>query len=85
MRNPPHILNKKTRIRIIIIGTTPGTKRADIYETKAYGTAQNAETLNLEKFAQQITSNGCAYDRTEVQTILTKSVALEKWRSTASA
>ena len=59
---------------IVIMGTTPGTKKADITETKAYGTAQSRETLDLNKFAEHIASHGCAYDRGDVAAVLTKSV-----------
>ena len=59
---------------ICIMGTKPGTKKQNITETKAYGTSQSNETLNLEKFAEHITSHGCAYDRADVAAILTKSV-----------
>ena len=59
---------------IFIMSTTPGTKKQDITETKAYGVAQSKETLDLTKFAEHITSHGCAYDRGDVAAILTKSV-----------
>ena len=59
---------------ITIMGTKPGTKKADIQETKAYGTAQVREVLTLEKFADHITTHGCAYDRADIAAILTKAV-----------
>ena len=59
---------------IAIMSTTPGTKKNEITETKAYGTAQVRETLDLDKFADHICSHGCAYDKGDVVAILTKVV-----------
>ena len=59
---------------ITIMSAQPGTKKADIQETKAYGSAQVREKLDLNKFAKHITDHGCAYDRGDVAAILTKSV-----------
>ena len=59
---------------ITIMSTKPGTKKADIQETKAYGTAQVREVLDLNKFAKHITDHGCSYDRADVAAILTKAV-----------
>ncbi len=59
---------------IFIMSAQPGTKKADITHTKAYGAAQAISTLSLEEFAKHITDHGCAYDRADVQAILTKSV-----------
>ena len=59
---------------ICIMSTTPGTKKEDITETKAYGTAQVNEKLNLSKFAAHIASHGCAYDRADIAAIITKAV-----------
>ena len=60
---------------IAIMGTTPGTKKNQITETKAYGTAQCDETLDINAFADHITSHGCAYDKGDVIAIITKTVA----------
>ena len=57
---------------ITIMGTKPGTKKSEIIETKAYGTAQVREVLNLDAFAKHITDHGCAYDEADVAAILTK-------------
>ena len=59
---------------IAIMSTKPGTKKADVQETKAYGSAQVREKLDLNKFAKHITDHGCAYDRGDVSAILTKAV-----------
>ena len=39
---------------IAIMSTTPGTKKNEITETKAYGTAQVREVLDINKFAKHI-------------------------------
>jgi len=59
---------------ITIMGTKPGTKKNQITETKAYGTAQCREVLDLEKFARHIASHGCAYDEGDIQAIIKKVV-----------
>ena len=59
---------------ITIMSAQPGTKKADVTETKAYGSAQVREKLDLNKFAKHITDHGCAYDRGDVSAILTKAV-----------
>ena len=57
---------------IYIASDVPGTKKADIQSTKAYGTAQVHEVLNLDKFAKHITDHGCAYDDADVTAIIKK-------------
>lgn len=59
---------------IAIMGTKPGTKKEQITETKAYGSAQVNEVLDLNRFAKHITDHGCAYDRGDVIAILVKAV-----------
>ncbi len=59
---------------IAIMGTKPGTKKAEITETKAYGNAQVREVLDINKFAKHITDHGCVYDRADVAAVLTKAV-----------
>ena len=56
------------------MSTTPGAKKQNITETKAYGVAQSNETLDLEKFAKHITDHGCAYDRAYIRAVITKAV-----------
>ena len=57
---------------IYIASAQPGTKKDQITQTKAYGSAQVHEVLNLEQFAKHITDHGCAYDEADVAAILTK-------------
>ena len=59
---------------IVILSSKPGTPKSQIQETKAYGTAQVHETLNIEKFAKHIADHGCAYDRADITAVLTKAV-----------
>ena len=59
---------------IVIMSTKPGTKKADVIETKAYGTAQIHENLSLEDFAKHIADHGCTYDRADITAVLTKAV-----------
>ena len=60
---------------ITIMGTKPGTKKGQITETKAYGTSQVHEVLDVDKFAEHITNHGCAYDKGDVVAIITKVVS----------
>jgi len=59
---------------IYIASAQPGTKKDQITHTKAYGSAQVHEVLDLDKFADHICSHGCAYDRGDVKAITTKVV-----------
>ena len=63
---------------IVIMSATPGTKKENISAetggTKAYGTSQVSEVVDLNAFAQHIASHGCAYDRADIAAIITKSV-----------
>ena len=59
---------------IIIMGTKPGTKKEHIQETKAYGTAQVHEILDMNAFAKHIADHGCTYDRADISAVLTKAV-----------
>ena len=59
---------------IVVMGTTPGTKKENIQETKAYGTAQCSEVLDINEFAEHITSHGCAYDKGDIIAIINKTV-----------
>ena len=60
---------------IYIASAQPGTKKEDITQTKAYGSAQVHEVFDLEKFAKHITDHGCAYDEGDVTAILKKTTA----------
>ena len=60
---------------IYIASAQPGTKKEDVTQTKAYGSAQVHEVFDLEKFAKHITDHGCAYDEGDVTAILKKTTA----------
>ena len=59
---------------IMIMGTKPGTKKADITETKAYGTSQCTEVIDINKFAKHISDHGSVYSRGDVVGLLTQAV-----------
>ena len=60
---------------IAIMGTKPGTKKADITETKAYGMAQKTETIDINAFAKHIADHGCVYKKGDIVGLLTLAVA----------
>lgn len=60
---------------IAIMGTKPGTKKADITETKAYGTSQVHEVLDLDKFCQHIAEHNSPFSKGAVKGILTDAVS----------
>ena len=57
------------------MGTKPGTKKADIQETKAYGTAQVHEVLDLDAFCKHIADHNSPFSKGTVKGILTDAVA----------
>ena len=59
---------------IAIMGTTPGTKKEDITQTKAYGIAQVSEVLDINDFAKHIQSHGCVYSKGDIVGLLTIAV-----------
>ena len=59
---------------IAIMGTKPGTKKADITETKAYGTAQVREVLNLDKFSQHMSDHNCPFSKGTIKGVLEDAV-----------
>ena len=59
---------------IVIMSAQPGTKKEDITESKAYGTSQVSEVLDLQKFAKHIADHGCTYDRADIAAVITKAV-----------
>lgn len=69
-------LIRKTMINysIYIAGTKPGTKKADIQETKAYGTAQMNERLSFDQFCKHIASHNSPFSKGAIQGILTDAV-----------
>ena len=60
---------------IAIMSTTPGTKKAQITETKAYATAQMTEKLTLDDFAEHISDHNSPFSKGVVKGILTDAVA----------
>ena len=60
---------------IAIMSTKPGTKKADITQTKAYGTSQVHEVLDLNKFCQHIADHNSPFSKGTVKGILTDAVA----------
>ncbi|MBR5053513.1 MAG: DNA-binding protein [Bacteroidaceae bacterium] len=60
---------------IAIMGTKPGTLKANITETKAYGVAQIKERISLSDFAKHIHDHGCAYSKGDIVSILTTAVS----------
>ena len=59
---------------IAIMGTTPGTKKEDITQTKAYGVAQVNEVLDINDFAKHIQAHGCVYSKGDIVGLLTIAV-----------
>ena len=59
---------------IAIMGTKPGTKKADIQETKAYGTAQMSDVMNLDEFAKHVKSHGSVYSRGNIKGVICDAV-----------
>lgn len=41
---------------------------------KCYATAQGKETLDIDKFAEHITSHGCVYSKADIAAVLTMAV-----------
>ena len=60
------------------MGTKPGTKKADITETKAYGTAQVHEILSFDQFCKHIADHNSPFSKGTVKGILTDAVACLK-------
>ena len=63
---------------IAIKSSKPGTKKADITETKAYGVAQVRRNYTMQEFAQHISDHGCVYDEGDIAAVLSKAVACLK-------
>ena len=57
------------------MGTKPGTKKADIQETKAYGTAQVHEVLDMDDFCKHIADHNSPFSKGTVKGILTDAVS----------
>ena len=59
---------------IAILSSKPGTKKADIKETKAYGMAQSSGNVDINGFARHIANHGCVYSRGDIVGLLTQAV-----------
>ena len=59
---------------IAIRSSKPGTKKAEVTETKAYAVAQSTGTLTMEDFAGHIAEHGSKYKRGDIYAILAESV-----------
>ena len=60
---------------IAIKGTKPGTKKANITETKAYGEAQVDEILSFDDFCKHLADHNLPFSTGTVKGILTDTVA----------
>ncbi|MBO7120475.1 MAG: DNA-binding protein [Bacteroidaceae bacterium] len=60
---------------IAIMGTKPGTFKANIQETKAYGTAQVHERLSFDGFCKHIADHNSPFSKGTIKGILTDTVA----------
>ena len=60
---------------ISIMSSTPGTKKADINETKAYGTAQMHDKLTLAEFCEHIAHHNSPFSKGAIMGILTDAVS----------
>ena len=60
---------------IAIMGTKPGTLKANITETKAYGIAQCSEIVDINQFAKHISDHGCVYGKGDIVGVLTMAVS----------
>ena len=60
---------------IAIMSTTPGTKKAQITETKAYGIAQATEVIDINAFAKHVANHGSVYKKGDIIGLLTNAVA----------
>ena len=59
---------------IAIKGTKPGTKKAEITETKAYGEAQTDEILSLEEFCKHIAEHHSPFSKGTIKGVLSDAV-----------
>ena len=60
---------------ICIMGTKPGTKKEDIQQTKAYGTAQIHDRLDFDAFCQHIADHNSPFSKGTIKGILTDAVS----------
>ena len=60
---------------IMIMGTKPGTLKANIIQTKAYGTAQVNEVISFDDFCQHIADHNCPFSKGAIQGVITDAVS----------
>ena len=63
---------------ICIMSTKPGTKKADITQTKAYGTAQMNEKLTFDQFCKHIADHNSPFSKGTIKGVLTDAVVCLK-------
>ena len=59
---------------IAVMGTTPGTKKNQIQETKAYGTAQARKVLSLDDFAGHMASHNSPFSKGVIKGVISDMV-----------
>ena len=60
---------------ISIMSAQPGTKKEQITETKAYGTAQVREVLNLDQFCQHVADHNSPFSKGTIKGVLEDAVS----------
>ena len=60
---------------IYIANSKPGTKKADITDTKAYGASQIHEKLTFDQFCKHIADHNSPFSKGTIKGILTDAVA----------
>ena len=63
---------------IYIASSKPGTKKADITDTKAYGASQMNEKISFDAFCKHIADHNSPFSKGTIQGILTDAVACLK-------
>ncbi len=63
---------------IAIMSSKPGTKKADITDTKAYGVSQYDEKVTFEKFCNHIAEHNSPFSKGAVTGVLTDAVSCLK-------
>ena len=59
---------------IAIMGTKPGTKKENITETKAYGTAQVHEVLSFDQFCAHVAEHNSPFSKGTIKGVIIDSV-----------
>ena len=63
---------------IAIMSTKPGTKKADITETKAYGVTQMQDKMDLDGLAQHMSDHNSPFSKGVIKGILTDAVSCNR-------